>query len=278
MISDWVMPGLDGLELCRRIRGQDGKPYSYLILLTSKQSQQDRLEGLRAGADDFLVKPPDAEELAVRLEIARRILAVRDELERRNALLAELAHSDGLTGVKNRRRFREALDIHFEAGRRHGTPLSPVILAVDRFKSYNDTFGHPAGDEVLKAVAASLRDGVRRSDEVARIGGEEFAILLPDTEADKARELAERLGVGLAGHPWRLRRVTASLGVASLGPGAASAAELVEQADRALYVAKRGGRDRVVHHRDLAGLPSVPSGPEEDRGSQSDVDRSGGPG
>jgi len=267
IISDWVMPGLDGPELCRRIRGQEGKPYTYLILLTSKHSKEDRLEGLRAGADDFLIKPPDAEELAVRLEIARRILAVQDELERRNALLAELAHSDELTGVKNRRWFREALDVQFEASRRRG-PLSLVILDVDRFKSFNDTFGHPAGDEVLKAVAASLRDGVRQSDEVARIGGEEFAILLPETGADVARDLAERLRAGIAGRPWPLRMITASLGVASIGPGTASPAELVEHADRALYAAKRAGRDRVMHHRDLpAGPPAgqVPPGPEEDR-------------
>ncbi len=218
VISDWVMPGMDGPELCRRIRAQAGKSYSYVILLTSKHRQQDRLEGLKAGADDFLVKPPQVEEMAVRLEIARRILAMQEELESRNARLAELVLSDELTGVRNRRRFRQALEVAFEAGRRVSTPISLVIVDVDRFKAFNDRFGHPAGDEVLKAVAASLRDNVRASDEVARIGGEEFAILLPDTAAEPARDLAERLRLGIAGASWPLRAVTASFGVASIDP------------------------------------------------------------
>ncbi len=247
IISDWVMPGLDGPGLCRRLRAEQGRPYVYLILLTSKQGQQDRLEGLRAGADDFLVKPPDAEELEVRLEIARRILAVQDELESRNARLAELAHSDELTGVKNRRRFRQALEVHSSMAGRQGLPLSLVMVDVDHFKAYNDAFGHPAGDDVLRGVAASLRDGVRRHDEVARYGGEEFAILLPDTAAAVARELAERLRANLAAGPWPRRPITASFGIATTGPAILTPAELVDQADRALYHSKRLGRDRVTH-------------------------------
>ena len=256
VISDWMMPGLDGLELCRRIRGREGQPYSYVILLTCKQGQRDRLEGLRAGADDFLVKPPDVEELSVRLEIARRILSIQEELERRNSLLSEMALSDELTGVKNRRRFREALEIHHALATRQGLPLSLVMVDVDHFKSYNDSFGHPAGDEVLKRVASLLSENVRKHDEVARIGGEEFAVLLPDTPAPLATDMAERLRSKVAGQPWPLRRVTASLGVATTSPGNDPPAALVEQADRALYRSKRTGRDRVTHFSDGAGPDS----------------------
>ncbi len=268
IISDWVMPGLDGLELFRSIRKQErepnrqeSEPYTYLILLTSKQTHDDRLEGLRAGADDFLVKPPDAEELVVRMEIARRILGVQEELERRNLLLAELAQSDELTGVGNRRWFRKSLEACHSLSRRNGLPLSLLMLDVDHFKSFNDTFGHPAGDDVLRAVSGSLRDGIRKHDELARYGGEEFAILLPNTNVKVARDLADRLRAGLASRPWPLRPITASLGVATTGDTIASPTELVSEADRALYHSKRTGRDRVTHFLDILELPTTPDPP-----------------
>ena len=250
IISDWVMPGLDGLGLCRQVREQANRSYSYLILLTSKQSQGERLEGLRAGADDFLIKPPNAQELAVRLEIARRILAVQDELERRNRLLAELAQTDELTGVNNRRRFRETLEVDFGVASDSGLPLSLMMIDVDRFKDYNDAFGHPSGDEVLKRVAATLRDGVRKVGEVARYGGEEFVILLPDTAAEPARLLADQLRGAVASFRWPLRSVTASFGIATTDLQSVRPDLLVGQADEALYRSKRSGRNRVTHFGD----------------------------
>ncbi len=155
LISDWMMPHLDGLDLCRRIRAAGPGRYIYIILLTSLDRREDRVNGLRAGADDFLTKPPDPDELAVRLEIAERILAVHDQLARQNARLAELASTDELTGVKNRRRFREDLDLYFSQAHRQGFPLSLILLDIDRFKQYNDAFGHPAGDLVLQRVGTS---------------------------------------------------------------------------------------------------------------------------
>ena len=256
VISDWIMPGLDGLQLCRKIREWEGQPYSYVILLTSKHSQQDRLEGLRAGADDFLVKPPDVDELAVRLEIASRILSVQEELVRRNMLLSELALSDELTGVNNRRRFREALEIHHSLALRQGLPLSLVMLDVDHFKGYNDAFGHPSGDEVLRLVARTLVENVRKHDEVARVGGEEFAILLPDTDIKLSIDMAERIRSTLANRPWPLRPVTASLGVGTTSEGTPTASVLVDQADQALYRAKKNGRNQVSHF--LVGGEGVP--------------------
>jgi two-component system cell cycle response regulator len=252
VISDWVMPRMDGLELCRQVRARtsaEGRPYTYVILLTSKDSRQDKLDGLRAGADDFLTKPPDPDELAVRLEIAARILKVHHDLHRRNAQLAELATIDELTGAKNRRRFREDLGMLFALATRQGTSLSVVMLDVDHFKQYNDEFGHPAGDDVLRTIVRTLREGTREQDVVARYGGEEFVVLLPATSAEASIILAERLRSKIEAIPWPKRQVTASLGVATTGPDIPNSSALVEAADQALYRSKRAGRNRVTSYQ-----------------------------
>jgi diguanylate cyclase (GGDEF)-like protein len=264
LISDWMMPRLDGLELCRRLRSLPSHRYIYIILLTSLDRYEDRIKGLRAGADDFLTKPPDSDELAVRLEIAQRILAVHDQLARQNALLAELASTDELTGVKNRRRFREDLDLLFSQANRLGCPLSLILLDIDHFKSYNDTFGHPAGDRVLQQVGRLLRSSVRGHDVVARYGGEEFVVLLPTTGANVAVEVAERLRRSIADHVWPHRPVTASFGAATTGPDTPDPAALVDCADRALYLAKEAGRNQTCHGH---------SGGERDPGRVADQTR-----
>jgi len=248
VISDWMMPGIDGLELCRRIRLRAGLRYTYIILLTSKDLRAERLEGLRAGADDFLVKPPDADELAVRLQIAQRILGVQEQLERLNVRLAEMVTTDGLTGVRNRRSFDEVLQSSVSFATRKGLPLSLVMLDVDQFKSFNDTFGHPAGDGVLRTVADLLRSNLREHDLVARYGGEEFVVLLPATDRPESLIVGERLRAAVADFTWSLRPVTISLGIATLSPGALAPGRLVEDADQALYRSKQLGRNRVVHH------------------------------
>ena len=250
VITDWVMPGLDGPGLCRRVRAAGGS-YRYLILMTARGGREDRLDGLPAGADDFLAKPVDVDELAVRLEVGRRILDVQGELERKNARLSELATSDALTGVSNRRRFDEALEEHVSFSLRHGLPLSLVLLDVDRFKLYNDAFGHPAGDDLLRDLARVVKTAARDQDVVARYGGEEFAVVMPLTAAAAALAVAGRLRDVIAGTPWPLRQVTASFGVATLRDLVASPSELVEQADAALYRSKRRGRNTVTHYRDI---------------------------
>jgi diguanylate cyclase (GGDEF)-like protein len=250
LISDWMMPNLDGPDLCRRIRAVGGERYTYIILLTSRDRREDRLKGLRAGADDFLTKPPDADELAVRLEIAERILAVHDQLARQNTRLAELATIDELTGTKNRRRFREDLELLFTQAIRLRSPLSLIMLDIDHFKQLNDTFGHPAGDEVLHWVGSILSTAVRAHDVVARYGGEEFVVLLPATEADEALEVAERLRIAISSRIWLHRQVTASVGVATTHADTLAAATLLNQADQALYHSKQNGRDRITHHRE----------------------------
>ncbi len=249
VITDWVMPGLDGPQLCRRIREGARALYTYVILLTSKHDRRDRLEGLRAGANDYLVKPPDLEELVIRLGIAERFLSLQHELEEKNRQLAELATRDGLTGLKNRRCFEEYLKSAQSSPDREGVPFSLIILDVDHFKQYNDTFGHPAGDEALRAVSRTLRVNVRENDTVARYGGEEFAILMPATGADEAIALAERLRTTIEGSHWPARAITASFGVATTDEGLPELAVLLEQADRALYHSKHQGRNRVSHIR-----------------------------
>jgi diguanylate cyclase (GGDEF)-like protein len=255
LISDWMMPYLDGPELCRRIRASGAESYTYIILLTSRDRREDRLEGLRAGADDFLTKPPDPDELTVRLEIAERILKVHGQLARQNERLAELAAIDELTGTKNRRRFREDLYLLFAQAKRQCSPLSVIMLDIDHFKQYNDTFGHPAGDVVLHWTGTTLRTAVRAHDVVARYGGEEFVILLPGTNGDEALEVAKRLRLAIAGRVWPHREVTASLGVATTALDTSDAAALVDQADQALYESKRSGRNLATHYRDCSCVP-----------------------
>ena len=216
VLSDWMMPGLDGLELCRRIRSLAGRPYTYFVMFTGRAGFEDRLEALAAGADDFLGKPFDPRELVARLEIARRLLAIQDELERKNVALRELATTDELTGLKNRRSFFEMLESYFALAARQRSPLSLVLLDVDHFKTYNDAFGHPAGDQLLRGVADVLRGTTRAHDTVARHGGEEFAVLLPATGSVVARSLATRLQETIERRDWPHSPVTASFGVATM--------------------------------------------------------------
>jgi diguanylate cyclase (GGDEF)-like protein len=267
VITDWMMPGLDGLELCRRVRARGAAaPYIYLILLTSKNAREDRLKALQSGADDFLTKPLDRAELFARLNVARRIVTMEEqlrsrsaelermhaELEHRNAMLSEIASRDGLTGLKNHRSFRESLEAQFSMSKWRGAPLSVVMIDVDQFKAFNDSFGHPAGDEVLREVARLLRSVVREHDLVARYGGEEFAVLFPATDANDARTLAERLRGSIENHTWPLRPITISLGVSTSSSEVSRPATLIDLADRALYQSKAEGRNRVSHS---SGLP-----------------------
>jgi diguanylate cyclase (GGDEF)-like protein len=265
VITDWMMPGMDGLELCQQIRKWTRDSYTYVILLTARDCHHDRLIGLRAGADDFLTKPPDPEELEVRLEIAKRILEVHETLRRQNEQLAKLSTTDELTGVKNRRLFRDDFEMHAALAARQHLSLSVVMLDVDHFKSFNDTFGHPAGDEVLRSVARTLREGVRLQDVVARYGGEEFVLLLPACDAAAACEAAERVRARIEQLSGMPRLVTASLGVATADPGTCDPETLIQQADQALYHAKRSGRNRVCHFHEFSPQPSRPSAIEPSR-------------
>jgi two-component system, cell cycle response regulator len=425
IISDWMMPQMDGPDLCRRVRATNSDHYTYFMLLTAKGNRDDRLEGLQAGADDFLIKPLDTGELLARLGVAQRILSMQEELQNRSTQLEKLhtelaqqndhleeamtyltaanqrftelfeglpaacysideegrihewnraavlmfghdpeeviaqhiwdvfrekdprrqeqnviekkemirrifageaiedleieerckdgtkrhvlcnilpmklpdgrisgaiaAHiditerktlekqvadqlrmatdlnqeleeksdqlrelvvTDGLTGLKNHRGFREILDSSFSFAVRQGLPFSLIMLDVDHFKQYNDTFGHPAGDDVLREVANVLRTNVRAHDIVARYGGEEFVVLCPATDWPGARDVADRLRQAIEEHTWPHRPVTASFGAATFGAGTGTSSELVDQADKALYRSKQAGRNQVAHFLD----------------------------
>ena len=247
VLLDVMMPGLDGIEVCRRLKADPRTRPIPVIMVSARDLEEDIVRGLDAGAHDYVTKPFTLPIVLARVRSAARAKADHDLIAAMNQRLAELAITDGLTGLRNHRHFRESLAAALGMADRHGLPCSVVLVDVDHFKSYNDTFGHPAGDEVLRRVATLLRDQARREDTVARYGGEEFAALLPGTVAEGANQFAERVRADIAEHPWPLRAVTVSVGVATTGLAARGAAELVELADRALYHSKRSGRDRVTH-------------------------------
>ena len=264
-ILDWMMPGLDGLEVCRRLRLNQRDRYTYVILLSGREEKSDVIAALRAGVDDYLVKPCDWTQLEARLVVAMRILALQGQLLAAREELRQEASHDHLTGLWNRRAATEVLRRDLARAGRVGEPLAVVLADLDHFKSINDTWGHPAGDAVLVETAARLRRCVREGDTVARWGGEELLLVLPGADEAVATEVAERVRRAVSGEPyavgdeamrldgWALP-VSTSLGVAvatgALGEGWN---ELLRRADEALYVAKRSGRDRV----ELAASPAA---------------------
>jgi two-component system cell cycle response regulator len=259
IISDREMPGLNGVDLCRRIRESDGGKYIYFIFLTSVNDKVGAAEGIRAGADDYLMKPLNRHELEARLMVASRITELyrelanqQVELERLNSQLFRQARIDGLTQVGNRLKMREDLNVLVARVAKQGESFCAVMCDVDHFKLYNDEYGHLQGDEVLKKVASTLLQGCRPNDEVYRYGGEEFLLVMPEQSieaacaaADRHRARIEQLAIPNIGSPGTI--VTISAGVASINPSSGpSIKEWLESADGALYRAKQLGRNRVI--------------------------------
>jgi two-component system cell cycle response regulator len=258
IISDREMPGLNGVDLCRRIRGSDGGKYIYFIFLTSISERGGVAEAIRLGADDYLLKPLNRHELEARLMVASRITELyreltnqQVELERLNSQLFRQARIDGLTQVGNRLKMREDLDIIFARVAEQGETFCAVMCDVDHFKLYNDEYGHLQGDEVLRKVASTLVQGCRPNDEVYRYGGEEFLLVMPAQSVETACAVAERhrarieqLAIPNIASPGTM--VTISAGVAAMTATRPSIKEWLEDADGALYRAKQLGRNRVV--------------------------------
>jgi len=242
VIVDWMMPGIDGIELCQRIRRTPSLAATYVLLLTGRSSRADLVAGLDAGADDYMVKPIDPETLQRRLaEQVAELASARDHL-------ARIASTDALTELYSRRGWFELAATEFSRSRRYGRAVSLLLIDLDYFKRVNDTFGHDAGDRLLQTFAAMLRVECRQSDVVGRIGGEEFAILLPETSIHAAQRLAERIciasrGLKLATAAGEIA-CTTSIGIGELGGEDFTIDDVMRRADAALYEAKRGGRDQ----------------------------------
>jgi len=245
-ILDWVMPELDGLELSRRIRALDNQHYTYIMMLTSERS--GLIDGLRAGVDDYITKPFDAEELQGRLLVAERTLRFQNELIAAKERITQEARHDFLTGLLNRGGIMEVVEREISRSNRSSEQFSVVLADIDHFKRINDTFGHSAGDDVLREVAGRISHSLRVHDSVGRYGGEEFLVVLTGSGSTGALGAAENLRRRVCETPVMIgeleRAVTVSLGIATRMQEV-SAESLICAADVALYRAKNAGRNCV---------------------------------
>jgi diguanylate cyclase (GGDEF)-like protein len=260
LLTDWMMPGVDGPELCARVRRELGDHYVYIVLITKLADTKQILEGMGAGADDYLIKPVDPFAVQTRMIAAERVISLHrqlvdfgSKLEQANVELLEQSLTDALTGLSNRRRMGEDLErVHAQA-LRAGRAYGLVLLDIDHFKLYNDHCGHPAGDDVLREVADCLRKSTRAGEHLYRYGGEELLLLLPDCTPDAVANTANRICRAVSDtaipHPARPDAphvITISGGVSCWTPGSvSSASEILSKADEALYRAKSAGRNCV---------------------------------
>ena len=255
VMTDWMMPEMDGLEFCRAIRKRVNPGYVFIVLLTAKDSQDDIITGLEAGADEYLTKPFNRAELFARLNTGRRFLEQERALRRANEEIRILSITDPLTGCSNRGCLNTRLPQEIQRAGRYNRPLSIVMCDIDHFKKVNDTYGHQAGDLVLKEFSKRLKDSIRdKVDMLARYGGEEFLVTLPETDLDGALHLSERLRRVISEKEFDIGtkkiKITASFGVAGFDSDndgdEISFDTLINHADKYLYKAKNEGRNRVV--------------------------------
>ena len=258
ILCDVMMPGIDGYEVSRRIKADDKLPFIPIILVTALGETEHIVQGLETGADDYIAKPYHFQELEARVRAMLRIKRLQDELDQKNRelevvnrRLKKLSITDGLTELFNHRHVHELLTDEFERSRRTGEPLAVTMIDLDKFKSVNDTYGHPTGDVILYETARILRDTAREIDMPGRYGGEEFIVILPNTAEDEAARFAERVRTTVEEYLYRDEaneiRMTCSSGVASFPwNGVGTPEQLLKAADEALYVAKESGRNRVV--------------------------------
>jgi two-component system cell cycle response regulator len=250
LILDRGLPDGDGLDLCRRLREAAPQSSGYILILSGVSSEAAKVESFDQGADDYVTKPFQLPELMARIRAGLRIVSLQKQLLTANERLEHLSNTDALTGLPNKRALDEQLQREFDECRRYDRPMSLVMIDVDRFKAFNDTYGHSAGDSVLRHVAARMATISRKSDFVARFGGEEFVAILPETSLEEAVQFAEKLRLAIASPPLSINGsplgVTISLGVASIPHSRFETPDaLVRAADQALYRAKKNGRNRV---------------------------------
>lgn len=248
-VLDWMMPGLEGVQVCRKIRERKGRPYTYILLLSARGQKEDLLAGLGSGADDYLTKPFDAQELRARLHVGQRILQLQDGLMAAGEQLLFRATHDSLTGISNRGTVLDALGRERSRQVRGGGSFGIILLDVDHFKYVNDTHGHQCGDAVLQEVSRIMTASVRAYDTVGRYGGEEFLIVVPAADAASVFGLSERIRHTIESKPVATDSgeipITVSLGLAVSSDVAPLDAEaMLNTADNALYRAKELGRNR----------------------------------
>lgn len=254
ILTDWMMPGMSGLELCQSIRETESRGYVFILILTSRGAAQDIVSGLQAGADDYLTKPFNPAELIARINTVIRILKLEKSLKKANEEIRYLSITDALTGCYNRGYLNERLNHEIKRARRHNRSLSIILTDIDHFKRINDKYGHQAGDEVLKIFVETIQGSIRDDvDWVVRYGGEEFLIILPETDSAGAMIMAERLRKETAERIISVDGETIHI-TASFGGTSLSSAEALQQitlegfimkADMLLYRSKETGRNRV---------------------------------
>lgn len=253
VLTDWMMPEMDGLQLCRLARQLRWPGYVYIILLTAKDSKDDIITGLEAGADDYLTKPFNHAELIARLNTGKRILELERSLTKANEEIRILSITDPLTGCYNRGYLTRRLPQEIKRARRYNRPLSVVLSDLDNFKIINDTYGHQAGDLVLKKFVKCVSESIRNDvDWTARYGGEEFLIVFPETAVGSARLPTERIRTRFSQTPIEVEGkeivVTASFGIAGFDPESPDPKTttecMIRKADSCLYQAKQAGKNR----------------------------------
>jgi len=256
-ILDWMMPGMEGIDICRRIRQLSHQHYIYAMLLTGKSEKKEIIEGLQAGADDYMTKPINVEELQARLVVAQRIIHFQEELFAAREVLRNQASHDYLTQLLNRGGIMESVQQELSRSRRTRESFSVILADIDHFKQINDTFGHLTGDDVLFEVASRIKICVRSYDSVGRYGGEEFLLVVPGCDQSQAFQVAEKIRQAVGGTPIRMgqtqKAVTISLGVCTRTVETSPEA-LLSAADSALYLAKKSGRNRTEVSSAPAGL------------------------
>jgi len=270
LLTDWMMPGLDGPELCRRVREELTSHYTYIVLVTGLGQREQIVEGMSAGADDYIIKPADPFVVRTRMIAAERVTAlqrrvtdIQSQLEQANNVLRDLSRTDPLTGLGNRRRLEEDLAGIHALAQRTARPFGVALFDIDHFKLFNDHYGHLEGDEALRRVAGCLGGIIRASESAYRYGGEEFLILLSDCDLDGAVVAAERVrhaveaqAIPHDARPSQPPVVTLSGAAGSWTPGSVqSTADLLARVDEALYEAKSAGRNRI--HPVRFGSPNV---------------------
>jgi len=266
ILCDLEMPGLDGGKFLQLLAGRQELANLPVIMLTGREDREAKVRLLGQGASDYVTKPFDPEELLARVKVQLKIKTLQDSLRESNLRLQELAATDPLTGLANRRTLMSTLEREFRRSQRNGAPLSLLMVDIDHFKQVNDRYGHQQGDEVLATMAGILRRHLRPYDLAARFGGEEFCLILPETVLDEAAKVGERIRRAVAGQafagPLVDLKLTVSLGAAVFpAPGIGSDEDLIRVADHALYKAKSSGRNRLQaagHGTDALPVPFAP--------------------